>query len=72
MYIFINSKEILTPSFFTMYHHADGFRYQRIESEIDNASFDKDSETVRIELYRNCVGDKVKPVLVRVMYRGEV
>ena len=68
--IFINSTEIVKPEFFTKYYNASGEHYQRIESTINNASFHKDCDAVRIELYRNSTGSKVKPVLVGVLHRA--
>lgn len=69
--VFINVREIVEPDYFTMYHHANGYHYQRIESEIDAGSFDKDCSCVKIELYRNSTGAKVRPVLVSVIFRQE-
>ena len=70
-YVFISESAIVRPAFFTKYYNAKGEHYQRIESTIDNTSFEKDCETVKIELYANSTGNKVKPVLVRVIYRQE-
>ena len=67
--IFINSNEIIRPEFFTKYYNAKGEHYQRLESSINNASFQRDCDAVRIELYRNSTGGKVKPALVNVIYR---
>lgn len=66
---FINCREIVRPAYFAKYYNAEGEYYHRIESAIDNSSFQKDSEAVRIELYQNSTGGKVKPVLVGVLHR---
>lgn len=69
--IFINCQDILKPDFFAKYIAANGEYYHRVESAIDNQSFDKDSSVVRIELYKNSTGKMVKPVLVSVICRQE-
>ena len=69
--VFINNYQIVRPAFFTKYYNAVGEHYQRIESAIDNNSFHKDCDAVRIELYQNSTSDKIKPVLMRVIYRQE-
>lgn len=70
-HIFINSSAIVRPAFFTKYYHASGESYQRIEGEISNASFQKDAEAVRVELYKNSTSNMIKPVLMKVIYRQE-
>lgn len=64
--IFISSTAIIRPAFFAKYYTANGDHYQRIESAISPASFDRDSEAVRIELYEN----SSSPVRVEVLERG--
>lgn len=70
-HIFINCNEILRPPFFTRYYNSEGETYQRIENSIDNSSFERDGEAVRIELYKNSTAPKIKPVLLSVIYRQE-
>jgi hypothetical protein len=67
--IFINCHEIVTPDYFTKYYNAAGESYQRLEDSIDYSSFDKDSECVMIELFRNCTGNKEVPVSVKIIHR---
>jgi hypothetical protein len=70
-HVFISEGAIQRPDFFTIYYNAWGEHYQRIESEVNTGSFDKDSDTVRIELYANSSGGKIKPVLLKVIHRQE-
>jgi hypothetical protein len=66
--IFINHREILTPDFFTVYHTADGNKYNRIENELNHNMFSEHINVIKIELYKN--GTKTsKPVLADVIYK---
>jgi len=69
--IFINSQEIISPAYYTKYYCSNGEKYQRIESFIDDTSFNRDANVVRIELYRNCTDEKSEPELVKVVCRRE-
>jgi len=68
--IFINHREILTPDFFTVYHTADGNKYNRIENELNQTMFSEHVNVVKIELYKN--GTKTsKPTLADVIYKED-
>ncbi|TKK68222.1 hypothetical protein FC093_11340 [Ilyomonas limi] len=68
--IFINHREILTPDFFTVYHTADGNKYNRIENELNHNMFTEHINVIKIELYRN--GTQTShPTLKDVIYKDD-
>ena len=69
-HIFINHQEILTPDFFTVYHTADGSKYNRIENELNHDMFSEHVNVVKIELYKN--GTQTShPTLTGVIYKDD-
>lgn len=69
-HIFINHREILTPDFFTVYHMADGNKYNRIENELHLNMFSEHINAVKIELYKNGTNTS-HPVLTGVIYKED-
>jgi len=68
--IFINHREILTPDFFTVYHTADGNKYNRIENELNRNMFSEHINVIKIELFKN--GTKTsKPILADVIFKDD-
>lgn len=68
--IFINQREILTPDFFTVYHTADGNKYNRIENELNYNMFAEHANVVKIELYKNGTSNTF-PTLKEVIYKSD-
>ncbi len=68
--IFINHSEILTPDFFTVYHTADGNKYNRIEDKLNYHMFSEHVNVVKIELYKNGTSNSF-PTLKEVIYKDD-
>lgn len=68
-YLFITPTEVREPDYFTVYHTIND-KYLRIESEVDDSSFDKDSTVLFIELFDNRDRNQQhKPIFMKVVYK---